>query len=94
MGAAYLKLGQRLDAERHLKTAIRSFEERLARGADDPPTKYYAAVAYALSGNLEHAVKYLEQTFTKLGPLNRKRILHDPDLEIVRDLLPAEVVGQ
>ena len=91
MGAAYLKLGQRLDAERHLKTAIRSFEERVARGADDPPTKYYAAVAYALSGHLEHAVKYLEQTFTKLGPLNRKRIMHDPDLEIVRDLLPAEV---
>ena len=57
MGAAYLKLGQRLDAERHLKTAIRSFEDRLTSGADDAQTKYYAAVAYALSGNLEHAVR-------------------------------------
>ncbi len=91
MGAAYLKLGQRLDAERHLKTAIRSFEDRLTSGADDAQTKYYAAVAYALSGNLEHAVKYLEQTFTKLGPLNRKRVMSDPDLEAVRALLPAEV---
>jgi serine/threonine protein kinase/Tfp pilus assembly protein PilF len=92
MGAAYLKLGQRPDAERHLKTAIRSFEDRLASGTDDAPTKYYAAVAYALSGDLKHAVKYLEQTFTKLGALNRKRIMHDPDLEGVRELLPAETV--
>jgi serine/threonine protein kinase/Tfp pilus assembly protein PilF len=87
LGAAYLRLQQPADAERHLKLAIRGYEERVASGADDPQTKYYAAIAYALHGENERAVKYLVQTFGSLGALNRKRIAHDPDLESVRPAL-------
>jgi TolB-like protein/Tfp pilus assembly protein PilF len=87
LGAAYLRLQQPADAERHLKLAIRGYEERVASGADDPQTKYYAAIAYALHGDTERASKYLAQTLDNLGALNRKRIAHDPDLENVRPAL-------
>ena len=90
LGAAYLRLGQAADAERHLTLAIRSYEERLARGADDPATKYYAAIALALRGETDRAVKYLEQTWPRLGALNRQRSAHDPDLESVRPALAAK----
>jgi tetratricopeptide (TPR) repeat protein len=90
LGAAYLRLGQAADAERHLALAIRSYEERLARGADDPATKYYAAIAFALRGETDRAVKYLEQTWPRLGALNRQRAAHDPDLEPVRPALAAK----
>ena len=90
LGAAYLRLGQAADAERHLRLAIRGYEERVARGADDPNTKYYAAVAYALRGDTDRALKYLEDTFPKLGALNRLRIGHDPDLEAVHPALAVK----
>jgi hypothetical protein len=41
-------------------------------------------VAHALRGDRERAVAYLEQTFEKLGALNRRRVAIDPDLESVR----------
>jgi serine/threonine protein kinase/Tfp pilus assembly protein PilF len=87
LGAAYLRLGQRAEADRHLGLAIRSFEERLARGADDPATKYYAAIALALKGDTDRAVKYLEETWSRTGALNRLRVARDPDLESVRPAL-------
>jgi tetratricopeptide (TPR) repeat protein len=89
LGAAYLRLEQPADAERHLKLAIRGYEERVASGADDPQTKYYAAIAYALHGDVERAARLLQQTFDSLGALNRLRIAHDPDLESVRPALVA-----
>jgi tetratricopeptide (TPR) repeat protein len=90
LGAAYLRLGQAADADRHLTFAIRSFEERVARGADDPATKYYAAIAFALRGDTDRAVKYLADTWPRLGPLNRQRVAHDPDLETLRPALAAK----
>jgi tetratricopeptide (TPR) repeat protein len=90
LGAAYLRLGQRAEAERHLALAIRSFEERLARGADDPATKYYAAIALALKGDTDRAVKYLEETWSRAGALNRLRVARDSDLESVRPALAAK----
>ena len=90
LGAAYLRLGQAADAERHLGLAIRSFEERVARGADDPATKYYAAIAMALRGDTDRALKYLEETWSRAGALNRLRAARDPDLESVRPALEAK----
>jgi serine/threonine protein kinase/Tfp pilus assembly protein PilF len=89
LGAAYLRLGQSADAERHLELAIRSFEDRLARGADDEATKYYAAIALALRGDPDRAVRYLEETWPRRGALNRLRVTRDPDLESVRPALAA-----
>jgi serine/threonine protein kinase/Tfp pilus assembly protein PilF len=89
LGAAYLRLGQRQDAERHLSLAIRSYEERVAQGVDDPQTKYYAAAAHAVRGEHERAIAYLQQTYQRLGALNRRRAAGDPDLESIRDELHA-----
>ena len=90
LGAAYLRLDQSAEAERHLTLAIRSFEDRRARGADDPATKYYAAIALALHGDTDRAMKYLEETWPRAGALNRLRAARDPDLESVRPLLAAK----
>ena len=87
LGAAYLRLGRSSDAERHLRVAVRSFDERVARGADDAQTKYYAAIAHALRGDNARAATLIEQTWNKLGALNRRRVVHDPDLATVRPLL-------
>jgi tetratricopeptide (TPR) repeat protein len=87
LGAAYLRLGRMSDAERHLRVAVRNFDERVARGADDAQTKYYAAIAHALRGDIGRAVTFIEQTWPKLGPLNRRRVAHDPDLAAVRPAL-------
>ena len=84
LGAAYQRLAQQADADRHLSLAIRLYEDRVAQGVDDPQTKYYAALAHALRGDRERAVTYLESTFEKLGALNRRRAATDPDLEGIR----------
>jgi serine/threonine protein kinase/Tfp pilus assembly protein PilF len=84
LGAAYLRLGQAEDAERHLKAAIRGWEERVARGADDPQTRYYAAIALALRGDLDRAAKYIAAALESQGLVYQHRVAHDPDLEGVR----------
>jgi serine/threonine protein kinase/tetratricopeptide (TPR) repeat protein len=91
LGAAYLRLEQQGDAERHLSAAIRSYEDRVAQGVDDPQTKYYAALAHALRGDRDRAVAYLEQTFERMGALNRRRAATDPDVESVRSELTARL---
>jgi tetratricopeptide (TPR) repeat protein len=89
LGAAYLRLGARDDAERHLKAAIRGWEERAGRGADDPQTRYYAAIAIALAGDTERAAKYIAETLAGGSPVYKHRVAHDPDLAPVRDALRA-----
>ena len=85
LGAAYFRKGMQEEAERHFKEAIKRFEERVARGADDPFTKYYIACLYALKGDLERAAKYLEETLVELRALNTVRARIDPDFETLRD---------
>jgi len=86
-GAAYLRAGQQADAERHLRASLKMYEDRAARGADDLQTKYYAAAAHALGGDVERAARYLAETFPRYAAINRVRIAGDPDLAEVRPLL-------
>jgi tetratricopeptide (TPR) repeat protein len=81
LGAAWLRKGNQAEAERNLSQAIKSYESRLQRGADDPFTKYYVACAYALRGDLERARKCLDESIEKLPALNTLRARTDPDLE-------------
>ena len=62
IGATYLRTGQHEDAEQHFAQAMKSFEGRLERGADDPFTKYYIAGLCALRDDTDHAVRYFEET--------------------------------
>ncbi|HXG66565.1 MAG TPA: protein kinase [Blastocatellia bacterium] len=85
MGAAYFRKGMMEEAERHFRTAIKKYEERLRRGVDDPFTKYYIACVYALQGDTDRAIKYFGETLTHLRALNTLRARIDPDLETIRD---------
>ena len=84
IGATYLRMGQPEDAERHFGRAMKSFKARLARGADDPFTKYYIAGLCGLRGDIDRAIRYFEETLGQLPALNRTRASLDPDFEAVR----------
>ena len=84
IGATYLRMGRPDDAEREFAKAMKSFEARLARGADDPFTKYYIAGLCALRGDIDHSVRYFGETLDQLPALNRTRARLDPDFEAVR----------
>jgi eukaryotic-like serine/threonine-protein kinase len=56
VGAVYLAQGRPADAERHFSRALKSFETRVASGADDPFTRYYIACMYALRGDTDRAL--------------------------------------
>jgi serine/threonine protein kinase/tetratricopeptide (TPR) repeat protein len=85
LGAAYLRKNMNVASERHFKRGIKKFEERLARGADDPFTKYYVACLYALQGDNERALKLFEETLEHVREFNIIRGRTDPDLENLRD---------
>jgi non-specific serine/threonine protein kinase len=85
IGAAYLRAGRTEESERHFKRATRKFEERLAKGADDPHTRYYMACLFALTGDADSAFKCLEKSFAHLRKINTFRARVDPDLESLRD---------
>jgi non-specific serine/threonine protein kinase len=85
LGAAYLKSGDQEEADKHFKRAIKDFEGRLAKGADDPFTKYYIAALYALRGEADRAIKYLEESLVHLRALNLLRARIDPDFESIRN---------
>ena len=89
LGAALLRLGQEDEARRHLRLAIRKYEERAARGAVESATQYYVACAYALLDDAEHAVRLLEPVLAPGRLLNRRRAARDPDLESLRPALAA-----
>jgi tetratricopeptide (TPR) repeat protein len=85
IGATYLKMGRTEDADRHFAAAWKAFKGRLARGADDPFTKYYIAALSALRGEPDRALRYFAETLEQLPALNRARARVDPDFDPVRD---------
>jgi serine/threonine protein kinase/tetratricopeptide (TPR) repeat protein len=85
IGATYLRMGQQEEAERYFSRALKSFDGRVARGADDPFTKYYIAGLYALREDTDHALRYFEQTLEHLPALNRTRASLDPDFASLRE---------
>jgi len=84
-GAAYHRMGRTEDAARHFDRALKAFDARVARGADDPATRYYIATALALRGETDRALDSLGRV-AKLQPaLTRARAARDPDLDSLRD---------
>jgi serine/threonine protein kinase/tetratricopeptide (TPR) repeat protein len=84
MAATYQRMDQLTDADRHFGEAVEQFERRVARGADDPATKYYIASLYGLRGDAAKAVRYLQETLSELPALNRARAQADPDFDPIR----------
>ena len=84
LAATYQRMDRPIDANRHCTEAVTRFERRIARGADDPATKYYIASLYGLRGETDLAVRYLRESISKLPALNRVRARADPDFDPIR----------
>jgi adenylate cyclase len=84
MGAAYHRLDRQPDAERHFKRALKLFDALIARGADDPYTRYYIACLHALRGDADRAFESLQRVAGRLPALTAARIRRDPDLDAIR----------
>ncbi|MCL6741331.1 adenylate/guanylate cyclase domain-containing protein [Sphingomonas sp. RB56-2] len=65
--------------------ARRWIERALAIDPDDPHIKYNAACVYAQLGEVDKAFDFLEQWATHSGVENRDWMLHDPDLDALRE---------
>jgi serine/threonine protein kinase/tetratricopeptide (TPR) repeat protein len=85
IGAVYLRQGRRDDAERHFGRALKSFDARVASGADDPFTRYYIANLHALRGDTDRALDSLERVARSLPALTAARARVDVDLASLRD---------
>ena len=84
VGAAYLRDGRIDDAARHFERTLKTFEARVARGADDPATRYYIAVLHALRGDADRALESLSRVAALQPALTRARAVRDPDFESLR----------
>ena len=73
------------EARKHFDRALKTFESRVAKGADDPFTRYYIADLHALRGDADRAFDSLERVFDKQPALTAARVIRDPDLESLRD---------
>jgi tetratricopeptide (TPR) repeat protein/predicted Ser/Thr protein kinase len=85
LGAAYHRMGQAVEAERHFKRALKGFDALIARGADDPYTRYYIACLHALRGDADRAFDSLRRVAERLPALTAARIRRDPDLDAIRN---------
>ena len=81
MGATYQRLGRTQEATTHFDRAFKMFDSLIANGAGDPFTRYYIAIAHALTGAFDRTFDALEQVATELPALTVARLRRDPDLE-------------
>jgi serine/threonine protein kinase/Tfp pilus assembly protein PilF len=84
IGAAYQRQGRTAEASRQFERARKMFDGLLAKGADDPFTRYYIACMHALSGDRERALDSLERVAARLPALTAARVRRDPDVESLR----------
>jgi tetratricopeptide (TPR) repeat protein/predicted Ser/Thr protein kinase len=85
MGAAYHRQGRQAEAGRHFDRARKLFDNLVAKGADDPFTRYYVAGMYALTGDADRAFESLQRVANRLPALTGERVRRDPDLESLRE---------
>lgn len=79
MGAfALLRLGEK-------KEAVAWMEASVEKAPMDSIVHYNAACLYALAGDPEKAIDCLENCHLKVGNLNREWLMHDSDLDSIRD---------
>jgi serine/threonine protein kinase/tetratricopeptide (TPR) repeat protein len=85
LGAAYHRWGKPDDAARFFDRSVKAFERHLAKGGDDPYTRYYIACLLALRGERDRAFDMLQRVHGRLPALTAARARRDPDLDSLRD---------
>jgi serine/threonine protein kinase/tetratricopeptide (TPR) repeat protein len=85
LGAAHLALGDTRKGLAMLDVAIEGFDQRLRLGADEPFTRYYAASAYALKGDAETAIAFLERAAAERRAFTLARARIEPEFTTLRD---------
>jgi serine/threonine protein kinase/tetratricopeptide (TPR) repeat protein len=84
LGAAYHRWGRSDEAARFFDRALKAFDQRVAKGADDPYTRYYIACLLALRGDADRAFDVLGRVHASLPALTAARARRDPDLDTLR----------
>ena len=83
--SAYVRQGNLEDAREAFGHVTQDFEERLAKGADDPFTRYYVACAYAMMGDARGALEHLRVAIEGRRNFNVARARVEIDFENLRD---------
>ena len=82
--SAYVRQGSVDDAREAFGHVTAGFAERLAKGADDPFTRYYAACAHAMMGNKAAAIEHLRRAVEGRRNFNAARARVEIDFEGLR----------
>ncbi|MGH9767013.1 MAG: TPR end-of-group domain-containing protein, partial [Blastocatellia bacterium] len=92
--SAYLRQGNTDDAREAFGHVTEGFEERLAKGADEPFTRYYVACAHAMMGDKKRALEHLKKAIEGRRNFNAARARIEVDFESLRgDARFKELVG-
>jgi tetratricopeptide (TPR) repeat protein len=83
--SAYARQGNREYAQEAFEHVIQDFGTRLAKGADDPFTRYYVACAYAVMGDKPHALQHLTKAIEGRRNFNAARARVEFDFDSLRD---------
>jgi non-specific serine/threonine protein kinase len=85
LASAYVRQGSMDDAREAFEHVTEGFEARLARGADDPFTRYYVACGYAMMGDKKRALEHLRKAIEGRRNFNAARARIEIDFESLRD---------
>jgi thioredoxin-like negative regulator of GroEL len=83
--SAYVRQDSIEDAREAFSHVTAGFAERLAKGADDPFTRYYLACAHAMMGDKELALEHLRKAIEGRRNFNAARARVEIDFESLRD---------
>lgn len=83
--SAYVRQWSLDDAREAFSHVTAGFAERLAKGADDPFTRYYVACAHAMMGDKERALEHLRKAIEGRRNFNAARARVEIDFDILRD---------
>jgi tetratricopeptide (TPR) repeat protein/predicted Ser/Thr protein kinase len=84
LGVALAALERRPEAESHFHAGLDAWQRRLALGADEPFTRYYAAALHAQLGEEERAIATLERAAAQRPRYTLARAGREPEFAALR----------
>jgi eukaryotic-like serine/threonine-protein kinase len=84
LGSAYIRLGDTVAGRAELDRALDGFAQRLHLGADEPFSRYYAACAHAVRGDVDPALTHLERAARLRRRFTIARARIEPEFDAIR----------